>query len=174
MKTLKFTVNAHLGMDCMFCSHDEFEHFDVELSDEDAAKIEEAVKDKETLTQEEIEELCPDAAEDINDEARATLLDICVVNGWDEYGQDACSESLSDLFEADLESGAFSFTPEDAEDMDEDDIYDAQYEAWEETETKKMDAMTLHEKSEYLQEHYGLDCDISCTEYDYEYLNPAM
>ena len=62
MKTLKFTVNAHLGMDCMFCSHDEFEHFDVELSDEDAAKIEAAVKDKETLTQEEIEPLCPDAA----------------------------------------------------------------------------------------------------------------
>lgn len=173
MKTLRFTVNAHLGMDCMFCSHDEFEHFDVELSDEDAAKIEEAVKDKETLTQEEIEELCPDAAEDINDEARATLLDICVVNGWDEYGPDACSESLSDLFEADLESGAFSFTPEDSEEMDEDDIYDAQYEAWEEAETKKMDAMTLHEKSEYLQEHYGLDCDISYTEYDYEYLNPA-
>ena len=37
-----------------------------------------------------------------------------------------------------------------------------------------MDAMTLHEKSEYLQEHYGLDCDVSDTEYDYEYLNPKM
>lgn len=31
MKTLRFTVNAHLGMDCMFCSHDEFEYFEVEL-----------------------------------------------------------------------------------------------------------------------------------------------
>ena len=49
MKTLIFTVNTHLGMDCMFCSHDEFEHVDVELSDEDAAKIEEAAKDYEYL-----------------------------------------------------------------------------------------------------------------------------
>ena len=44
MKTLTFTVNTYLGMDCMFCSHDEFEHFEVELSDEDAAKIEAAVE----------------------------------------------------------------------------------------------------------------------------------
>ena len=174
MKTLRFTVNAHLGMDCMFCSHDEFEHFEVELEDEDAAKIEAAVEGKEALTQAEIEELCPEAAEIIDNEARVTLLDMCVINGWDEYGTDAISKDLYELFEADLESGVFSFTPEDAEDMDEDDIYQARFDAWDEAETKKMDAMTLHEKSEYLQEHYGLDCDVSDTEYDYEYLNPKM
>ena len=172
MKTLRFTVNAHLGMDCMFCSHDEFEHFEVELEDADAEKIEAAVKGKETLTQAEIEQLCPEAAEMIDDEARATLMDICVINGWDEYGQDACSKSLFDLFEADLKSGAFSFTPEDAGEMDEDEIYDAQFEAWDEAETEKMNAMSLREKSEYLQMHYGLDCDVSDVEYDYEYLNP--
>ena len=172
MKTLVFTVTANLGMDCMFCSHEEFEHFEVELEDADAEKIEAAVEGKETLTQAEIEGLCPEAAGKIDDEAQVTLLDICVINGWDEYGLDAISKDPRDLFEADLESGAFSFTPEDAEDMDEDDIYQARFDAWDEAETKKMDAMTLHEKSEYLQEHYGLDCDVSDTEYDYEYLNP--
>ena len=39
MKTLRFTVNAHLGMDCMFCSHDEFEHFEVELEDADPQRL---------------------------------------------------------------------------------------------------------------------------------------
>ena len=172
MKTLRFTVNAYLGMSCRYCSHDEFEHFEVELSDEDAAKIEAAVQGKETLTQEEIEALCPEAAKDINYEARATLFDMCVVNGWDEYGVDACGKNLYELFEEDLESGVFSFTPVGVEGMDEDDIYNAQYEAWEEAERKKMVAMSLREKSEYLQDRYGLDCDISGTDYDYEYLNP--
>ena len=172
MKTLRFTVNAHLGMDCMFCSHDECEHFEVELEEEDAAKIEAAVEGKETLTQAEIEELCPEAAEKIDDEARVTLLDMCVIMGWDDYGVDAISKDLYELFEADLESGAFSFTPEDAEDMDDDDLYQARFDAWDEAETQKMDAMSLHEKSVYLQEHYGLDCDVSDTDYDYEYLNP--
>ena len=172
MKTLRFTVNAHLGMDCMFCSHDEFEHFEVELEDEDAAKIEAAVEGKETLTQAGIEELCPEAAEKIDDEARVTLLDMCVVMGWDDYGVDAISKDIYELFDADLESGAFSFTPEGAEDMDDDELYQARFDAWDEAETQKMDAMSLHEKSVYLQEHYGLDCDVSDTDYDYEYLNP--
>ena len=79
MKTLRFIVNAKLGMDCMFCIHDDCESFDVELEDADAAKIEAAVEGKETLTQAEIEELCPDA---------------------------------------DLKSGAFSFTPEDGGKME--------------------------------------------------------
>ena len=152
MKTLRFTVNAHLGMDCMFCSHDEFEHFEVELEDEEAAKIEAAVEGKETLTQAEIEELCPEAAEKIDDEARVTLLDMCVIMGWDDYGVDAISKDLYELFEADLESGAFSFTPEDAEDMDDDDLYQARFDAWDEAETQQMDAMSLPEKSVYLQE----------------------
>ncbi len=174
MKTLKFTVNTYLGMDCMFCSHDEFEHFEVELSDEDAAKIEAAVEGKETLSQSEIESLCPEAAEEIDSVAYSTVHDMCVVNGWEEYGQDACGESLYDLFEADLESGDFAFTPEGAENMDEDEIYNAQYEAWEEAESQKMEAMSLHERAEYLEDHYSLDTDSSVVEYDYEYLNPAM
>ena len=174
MKTLRFIVNANLGMDCMFCIHDNCESFDVELEDADAAKIEAAVEGKESLTQAEIEELCPEAAGKIDAEARVTLLDMCVVSGWDEYGTDAISKSIYELFDADLKSGAFSFTPEDAGDMDEDEIYDAQFEAWEDAESEKMDDMTLKEKSEYLQEHYGLDCDISETEYNYEYLNPKM
>jgi hypothetical protein len=171
MKTLVFGVTAHLGIDCCFCSHDEFETFEVELEDADAAKIEAAAKGKESLSQEEIEALCPEAAETIDAAAYATLLDMCVVNGWDEYGSDACSEDLSELFEEDLESGAFSFTPEDAEEMEEDELYDEQYDAWQEAEEAKMDAMSLHEKSQYLQNRYGLDCDVADTGYDYEYLN---
>lgn len=174
MKTLTFTVNMYLGMDCMFCSHDESEQFEVELEDADAAKIEAALEGKEKLTQAEIEELCPEAAETIDSEARTVLHDMCVVNGWDEYGQDACGKDFYELFEEDLESGEFSFTPEDAEEMDDDEIYDAQFDAWWDAESEKMDAMPLHEKAEYLEEHYGLDTDSGCVDYDYEYLNPKV
>ena len=173
MKTLTFTLTVYLGMDCMFCSHEDYEQFEVELEDADAAKIEAAVEGEETLTKEEIEELCPEAASIIDSEACLVVHDMCVINGWDEYGEEACSKSLSDLFEEDLESGEFSFTPENAYEMDDDEIYDAQFDAWRDAESEKMNAMTIHEKAEYLEEHYGLDTDSGCIEYDYEYMNPA-
>ena len=171
MKTLLFILNIQLGMDCAFCTHDDFVYFDVELEDADADKIEAAVEGKESLPQPEIEKLFPEAAEKIDKEARIALLDACVVFGWEDYGLDAISKDLYDLFEADLKSGKFSFSPEGAENMDEQEIYQAQYDAWEEAETQKMDAMSMHERSEYLQEHYGLHCDVSDTEYYYEYYN---
>ena len=174
MKTLTFTVNTYFGMDCSFCSHDDYENFDVELEDEDAAKIESAVEGKETLTQEEIEQLCPDAAETIDWEASSVKHAMCVIDGWDNYGQGACGKSLNELFEENLKSGEFSFTPENADEMDEDDIYQAQFDAWWEAEAAKMDAMTLCEKAEYLEYHYELDTDSSCIEYDYEFLNPKL
>ena len=82
MKTLKFTVNVYFGMGCSFGSCDDYEQFDVELEDHDAAKIEAAVEGKKVLTQDEIEELCPDAAEIIDDEARSVKHAMVVISGW--------------------------------------------------------------------------------------------
>ena len=174
MKTLKFTVNVYFGMGCSFGSCDDYEQFDVELEDHDAAKIEAAVEGKKVLTQDEIEELCPDAVEIIDDEARSVKHAMVVINGWEDYGEGACGKSLNELFEEDLKSGKFSFTPENAEEMDDDEIYDAQFDAWWEAEEAKMNAMTLHEKAEYLETHYELDTDSGCVDYDYEFWNPAL
>ena len=171
MKKLVFGVNVHRGIDCGYCSRDEYETFELELEDEVASTLEAALEGRHSLPQEEIESLCPEAAEKIDAMAYSTLIDICVVNAWEEVGTDACSKELSELFEADLESGVFSFTPEDADDMDEDELYDERCYAWEEAEEAKLDSMSLHEKSQYLQNRYGLECDASDTGYDYELLN---
>lgn len=161
MKKVFINIYADLGIDCKGGQHDFEDSIVVMITDETAHSLTRiACNQGHEVEARIIEERLPEFYEDLNRDVSIHFHEMMVIQGWKDHGWDACSKYIDDLIEEDIENGDFVF--DCPEDIDDEDAYeDVRQEAWEEAENKKMDAMSVSELSEYLEDRYGVDTDFS-------------
>jgi len=173
MKKILIDIEAGLGMDCTYCGHSLDDEAVIELEDSNAEKLQSIWDEigEEYPTKEQIQEQDPDLAEVMDVKVYLELHDLMVIQGWEEYGWQACCNYIDELMEEDIENGDFVFIcPEDIDPDDEDAYEEACQQAWEEQENELMGSMDTHDLAVYLEGRYGLDTDISDLEYGWSVL----
>ena len=144
MKTVKITLTTYLTY------YDEKEQLEVELEDEMAAQLE-AFANGGKVTNVELQESLPDIYEEIDYEAFNRAHDLLVIDGYKNYSE-CCvvnEAKLHEMYEvSDFEGG---------------------YEDWLEEEEARVSQMDTAEYAEYLEEIYGIECEMVEESYTFSY-----
>jgi hypothetical protein len=144
MKAVKITLTTYLTY------YDEKEQLEVELEDEMAAQLE-AFANGGKVTNVELQECLPDIYEEIDYEAFNRAHDILVIDGYKNYSE-CCvvnEAKLHEMYEvSDFEGG---------------------YEDWLEEEKARVSQMDTAEYAEYLEEIYGIECEMVEESYTFSY-----
>ncbi len=168
MKNIAINITSDLGMECSGIGHYLDEYISVEIDDLFAERLMSLSSDHPSLDKSTIEEKDPELAKEIDKEAYKALHDLMVIQGWEEYGWQACANYIYDLIEEDLNNGSLVFEyPDDIDEEEDYGIEDACQDAWEEMENEKREQMDTHSLARYLEERYGLQIDISDMVYNW-------
>ena len=143
MKTVKIELTTWL------CYSDETDFLEVELEDEVADKLL-AVADGKELNEDAIEELVPEAFEPLDLEAYQRAFDRQVIDGWECCTEDACSKNLREIYE--------------------DSYFEGDYFKWIKAQKKKIAQMDIPEQADFLQEKFGVECEIVEKCYEFKYI----
>ena len=144
MKTIKITLTTYLTY------YDKEEQLEVELEDSMAEQLEAFANGKE-VTNEQLEEGLPEVYEEIDYEAYSRAHDLLVIDGYKNYGE-CYSADLTKLHEMFYESG-----------------FDGDFEEWMSKADERIAQMDTAEYAEYLEEVYGIECEIVEESYMFSY-----
>lgn len=146
MKTITITIN----LTTYLTYYDKKEQYEVELEDAIVGRLD-AFANGKTVTKEELEDGLPDVYEEIDYEAYSRAHDLLVIDGIRNCGE--CYQSdLNKLHEMFDESG-----------------FDGDFEEWMSKADERIAQMDTAEYAEYLEEVYGIECEMVEESYTFSY-----
>lgn len=146
MKTITITIN----LTTYLTYYDKKEQYEVELEDAIVGRLD-AFANGKTVTKEELEDGLPDVYEEIDYEAYSRAHDLLVIDGIRNCGE--CYQSdLTKLHEMFDESG-----------------FDGDFEEWMSKADERIAQMDTAEYAEYLEEVYGIECEMVEESYTFSY-----
>lgn len=144
MKTITINLTTYLTY------YDKKEQYEVELEDAIVGRLD-AFANGKTVTKEELEDGLPDVYEEIDYEAYSRAHDLLVIDGIRNCGE---------CYQADLNKLHEMFEESDSEgDFDE----------WMSQEDERTAQMDTAEYAEYLEEVYGVECEMVEESYTFTY-----
>ncbi|MBO5941967.1 MAG: hypothetical protein J6Q63_01620 [Bacteroidales bacterium] len=144
MKTIKITLTTYLTY------LDKKEQLEIELEDSMAEQLEAFANGKE-VTNEQLEEGLPEVYEEIDYEAYSRAHDLLIIDGIKNYR--GCYEAdFTKLHEMFDESG-----------------FDGDFDEWMSQEDERIAQMDTAEYAEYLEEVYGIECEMVEDSYEFTY-----
>jgi hypothetical protein len=135
MRTIKITLTTYLTY------YDNKESYEVELEDAMADQLEAFANGKE-VTNEQLEEGLPEVYDEINFEANNRARTLLIIDGYENCGE-CYSADLVKLHE-----------------MFEDSDFDGDFEEWMSREDERIAQMDTAEYAEYLEDVYGVECEM--------------
>lgn len=144
MKTVKITLTTYLTY------YDKKEQLEVELEDEMAAQLE-AFANGKKITNKDLQEGLPDIYEEIDYEAYNRAHDLLVIDGYKNYSE------------------CFVVNEAKLQEMLEERGFEGGYEDWMEEEETRVSQMDIAEYAEYLEEIYGIECEMVEESYTFSY-----
>lgn len=144
MKTVKITLTTYLTY------YDEKEQLEVELEDEMAAQLE-AFANGGKVTNVELQEGLPDIYEEIDYEAFNRAHNLLIIDGYKNYSE------------------CYVVNEAKRHEMYEVSDFEGGYEDWLEEEEARVSQMDTAEYAEYLEEIYGIECEMVEESYTFSY-----
>ena len=144
MKTIKITLTTYLTY------YDKEEQLEVELEDSMAEQLEAFANGRE-VTNEQLEEGLPEVYEEIDYEAYNRAHDLLIIDGYKNFGE-CYSADLTKLHEMFDESG-----------------FDGDFEEWMSKADERIAQMDTAEYAEYLEDVYGIECEMVEESYEFTY-----
>lgn len=147
MKTIKITLTTYLTY------YDKKESYEIELEDSMADQLETFANGNE-VTGEDLEAGLPEVYEELDYEACNRAHDLLIIDGYKNFGE-CYSADLTKLHEMFDESG-----------------FDGDFEEWMSKADERIAQMDTAEYAEYLEEVYGIECEMVEESYTFSY-NPV-
>lgn len=144
MKKININLTTYLTY------RDKTELYEVELEDSMAEQLETFANGRE-VTNEQLEEGLPEVYEEIDYEAYNRAHDLLIIDGYKNFGE-CYSADLTKLHEMFDESG-----------------FDGDFEEWMSKADERIAQMDTAEYAEYLEEVYGIECEMVEESYEFTY-----
>lgn len=144
MKTIKINLTTYLTY------YDKKESYEIELEDSMAEQLEAFANGKE-VTNEQLEEGLPEVYEEIDYEAYSRAHDLLIIDGIKNY---------RGCYEADLTK---------LHEMFEESDFEGDFDEWMSQEDERIAQMDTAEYAEYLEEVYGIECEMVEESYTFSY-----